>query len=145
VEPRTAPAAFACPAVGSRSIYNYRGDAGAGSNTITVISESPGWRAARGDFNPANVQTLNVNNLTTDIVPGVDVEGIYFYRTGIGNNVVVNSDTTDGPNGVKRIIVNGGFIDSIFADSEQGTVTNHRSYRRHSLQWRQRHRRARPR
>ena len=29
-----------------RPIYNYRADAGAGSNTITVISESPGWRAA---------------------------------------------------------------------------------------------------
>jgi hypothetical protein len=38
---------LACPAVPAESrIYNYRGDAGGGSNTITVMSESPGWRAA---------------------------------------------------------------------------------------------------
>jgi hypothetical protein len=41
------PRLAVCPPTGGyRSIYNYRGDAGAGSNTITVMSESPGWRAA---------------------------------------------------------------------------------------------------
>lgn len=37
---------FVRPDESSRSIYNYRADAGAGSNTITVMSDSPGWRAA---------------------------------------------------------------------------------------------------
>jgi hypothetical protein len=41
------PVRGVCPTVDSYSrIYNYRPDAGAGSNTITVMSESPAWRAA---------------------------------------------------------------------------------------------------
>jgi hypothetical protein len=44
---RIAPDAVACTAIDSYSrIYNYSADAGSGSNTITTISESPGWRAA---------------------------------------------------------------------------------------------------
>lgn len=42
-----APANFVCPAIETYSrIYNYRADAGAGSQVITNISESPGWRTA---------------------------------------------------------------------------------------------------
>jgi hypothetical protein len=101
------------------AICNYAADAGAGSQIITNIAESPGWRGAllgtvaagslwlysarvaragpdgctitgtspnqiatcqgnqsqgitsagAGDFDPADVETLNVNNLTTDITP----------------------------------------------------------------------------
>ena len=135
---RLAPAAFVCPAAEShRGIYNYRADAGAGSNTITVISESPGWRAmllgtvaagalwlgaprdARAgpqpcvtsgttatcqgnqsarlnsfsDFNPVVVDTLNINALTTDIMPSSTVDGIYFHRSGAGDTITINSDT----------------------------------------------------
>ncbi len=79
--------------------------------------------AGADDFDPADVETLNVNNLTTDIAPGTYIPGIFFSRTGAGENVVINSDTTDGPNGAKQIIVNGILADGIYANSAYGTVT----------------------
>jgi hypothetical protein len=81
-----------------------------------------GAGAVPPNFDQAITTTLNVNNLTTDITPATGVDGIYFYRDGIGENIVINSDTTDGPNGAKQIIVDGLYADGIFAYSYLGTV-----------------------
>lgn len=168
--------AFACPAIDSYSrIYNYSADAGASSQIITNLSESPGWRAAllgtvaagalwlgaprdakagpqlctisgaspnqtatcqgnqsngitsagATDFDPAAVETLNVNTLTTDIMPAAGVAGIYFRRIGAGNDIVINSDTTDGPGGPFAIIVNGALADGIDAISDSAITIDH--------------------
>jgi len=168
---RPAPTNFVRPAIESYAcIYNYSADAGAGSQLITNISESPGWRAmllgtvaagalwlglprhakagpepctvigiapnqtatcqgdqsdgitiaAATDFDPADVETLNVNNLTTDITPASTVDGIYFHRTGAGQNVIINSDTTPFD-----IIVTGAGADGIDAMSDAAITINH--------------------
>jgi len=94
--PRTTKAGpTACVTVGTTATCQGNQSAGVSSNT---------------DFNPAVVNTLNVNALTTDIAPASGVDGIYFHRTGAGNAIVINSDT-----GPFDIIVNGANADGIDA------------------------------
>ena len=70
------PPNFVCPAIESYSrIYNYSADAGAGSNTITVISESPAWR----EGSPSGVGPFRIATSTDDVLAnigaGLDVIG----------------------------------------------------------------------
>ena len=84
--------------------------------------QSDGISSAGGtpDFNPANVETLNVNTGSTDIAPASGVDGIYFHRTGAGNDVIINSNTTPF-----EIIVNGANADGIDAMSDAAITITH--------------------
>jgi hypothetical protein len=90
-------------AAGSLWLYSAR-VARAGPQLCTISGTAPDQIAtcqgnqsdgiASGtDFIAADVEILNVNNLTTNIAPAMGVDGIYFHRTGAGNNIVINSDT----------------------------------------------------
>ncbi len=72
------------------------------------------------DFNPEpppagdNKTILNVTNLSANITPAVDVPGIGFGSTG---NVLINSDTTNGPGGPFEIITTGALGHGVYGAS----------------------------
>ena len=76
--------------------------------------------AGADDFDPAAVETLNVNSLNTNIAPAAGADGIYFHRTGAGNDVVINSNT-----GPFEIVVSGDGADGIDAQSDAGITIDH--------------------
>ncbi len=89
---------------------------------ICTGDQSAGILAAAGaDFDPAFVTVLNVNNLNQDIAPLAGVEGIDFDVAA--GNVVINSDTTDGPGGPFQIITTGAGVNGISGRSQNGNVT----------------------
>jgi hypothetical protein len=91
------------------------------NQTATCQGNQSAGIASGADFIAADVETLNVNTLTTNIAPAAGVDGIYFNRIGPGQNIIINSDTTPFD-----IVVTGAGADGIYAYSRQAGVTiNH--------------------
>lgn len=89
-------------------------------NVTTCQGDQSGGIASSVDFNPATVDTLNVNTLTTNIAPPSGTSGIYFHRSGGYQNVTINSNTSPF-----SISVTGAGANGIDA-AGTGTVTiNH--------------------
>ena len=63
-------------------------------NVTTCQGDQSGGIASGVDFNPATVDTLNVNTLSTNVTPPSGTSGIYFHRSGAYNNVTINSNTS---------------------------------------------------
>jgi hypothetical protein len=76
-----------------------------------------GAGAVPPNFNQAITTTLNVNTLTTGIAPASGVDGIHFVRLGIGQDIIINSDTTPF-----SMFVTGAGADGIDAETP-GTIT----------------------
>jgi hypothetical protein len=94
------------------------------SPTLTCTGTISGT-AAPGVVNggirvPAGFSTLNVNTISADITPNAGVDGIYFHRTGAGNNIIINSNTMPFD-----IIVNGALADGIEALSGAAITIDH--------------------
>lgn len=59
--------------------------------TVTCTGDQSAGISSTTDFNPATVDTLNVNSLTTNITPS-GATGIYFVRSGASDTITINSD-----------------------------------------------------
>jgi len=145
------------------TLLNYSADAGAGSNTIMVMGDHTGWRAAllgtvaagallfysarsaRAQIVPpaapcddvagttvtcsGNLQpgietgdpydTLIVDNVTANIAPAVNVDGINFVRAGAGDTITIISDTEPFD------IVTTGTGDGIYARADGTIIIDH--------------------
>lgn len=85
-------------------------------NTATCQGNQSNGIASGADFNPAVVDTLNVNSLTTDIAPAAGVNGILFFSSG---DITIVSNT-----GPYAISVTGGVASGIYVNSSgNGVVT----------------------
>lgn len=87
--------------------------------TATCTGNQSGGIHSGADFNPATVDTLNVNSLTTNITPPANTSGIYFGRINPGDTITINSDTT--PHAISVT----GTADGIVAVAPGDVTVNH--------------------
>jgi len=87
--------------------------------TATCQGNQSGGIHSGADFNPATVDTLNVNSLTTNIAPPANTSGIYFGRINPGDTITINSDTT--PHSISVT----GIADGIVAVAPGNVTINH--------------------
>ena len=87
--------------------------------TATCQGNQSGGIASGVDFDPVVVDTLNVNSLTTNIAPPADTSGIYFSRSGPGNTITINSDTS--PHSISVT----GIADGIYATADANVTITH--------------------
>lgn len=93
-----------------------------GATATCQGDQSGGITSAGGtpDFDPATVNTLNVNSLTTNIAPTSGTHGIYFHRSGAYNSVTINSTTSPF-----SISVGGANTNGIDAAGVDAVTINH--------------------
>ncbi len=73
--------------------------------TVTCTGDQSGGISSVTDFNPATVDTLNVNSLTTNIAPAAGTAGILFFRYGASDTVTINSNIA--PHSISAVTLPG--------------------------------------